>query len=108
VIDLGAVPAANAFRRQRSPRVPRELGERAGVFAGHREAGRCFDQEEPVATPGDVADDLTVAGNGYFHVVGMTKTRHVADGHPSAIVHAHTATGVFDPMRADADPAQMR
>src|SRR5206468_6152558 len=63
-----------------------------------------------VTSPGDVADDRSVAGD--FHLDGTRQsiTRNVGDGHTSRVMQArlNDANGSLNAMLARADPAQVR
>src|ERR1022692_3604709 len=109
VIDLRAVGSTKAGRLQRLPHLAGEGRKRRGIVRGDTKAAG-FDQEEPVAAPCDVADDLAVARNVQLYFCGKSVAWHVADGHARAIVQGrrHDADAGLDAMRSHADPAQVR
>jgi hypothetical protein len=85
VVDLCALRTANAGAGERLPDSPSEMDELVKVGFCNR-VGMMFDQEKPVATPGNVADDRTESGYLNRDGGGKAVAGYVFEGYGTVVV----------------------
>jgi hypothetical protein len=104
VIDLGSVRSMDFVGGERLANGPGVIDERREM-GSINDQGVIFDQEKPVATPGNVAGDRTVSGDVYFDCCCISVAGNVFDGHGAIFVEhrSHDADRRFDTMVAGFD-----
>jgi hypothetical protein len=108
VVDLCALRTANAGADERLPDSPSEMDELVNVRFRNR-VGMMFDQKEPVAAPGNVADHRTESGDFDRDGGGPAVAGYVFEGHGAVVVQCdpHDAYRCLDAMSTGLNPAKI-
>src|SRR5271156_6105720 len=108
VVDLCALRTANAGGVECLANLPGEMDELVKVRFCNR-VGMMFDQEKPVAAPGNVAGHRAEPGYFDIDVRGQAIAGYVFKGYGAILVQrdSHNAYGRFHAVRTGLDSAQI-